>query len=119
MTFRLFPARGSHRRLLTVLAALLLLAAGLSWLSGATGKLRGRIRGTARDLKGRPVAGLQVQLVSTDGGQVNVTSTDDRGVYAFEDLEAGNFDVEISGSGYQRQIKKGIRVQPPFRNIVD
>jgi len=48
-----------------------------------------------------------------------VTSTDDRGRYAFRDLEAGSYDVEVSGSGYESQAKKDIRVQPPFRNIVD
>src|SRR5262249_28971541 len=67
----------------------------------------------------RPVAGLQVQLVLAGEGKVHITDTDDKGVYSFEDLEAGSYEVEMSGSGYQRQIKKGILVQPPFRNIVD
>jgi carboxypeptidase family protein len=113
----LSPAHRAHRFLLP--GALLLLAAAVSILPAAPGKLKGRIRGTARDMKGRPVAGLLVELLSGDGGRVHITDTDDKGVYTFEDLDAGNYDVGISGSGYQRQIKKGIVVQPPFRNIVD
>jgi hypothetical protein len=70
-------------------------------------------------MKGTPVAGLQVELIVPGQGSMHITNTDDRGIYSFDDLEAGSYDVEVSGSGYQRQIKKGILVQPPFRNIVD
>ena len=87
--------------------------------AAGSGNLKGRIRGTARDTKGKPVAGLLVRLLLPGGGLVHVTNTDDRGRFTFEDLEAGGYDVEVSGSGYQRQVKKEIRVQPPFRNIVD
>jgi hypothetical protein len=81
--------------------------------------LRGRIRGTIRDLAGKPLPGLLVRLTSPQLGVMNVTDTDGKGVYAFEDLDAGSYDIEVSGYAYQHQIKKGIVVQPPFRNIVD
>lgn len=81
--------------------------------------LRGRIRGTIRDLKGKPAPGLLVRLTSPNLGVVHVTDSDGKGVYGFDDLPAGTYDLEVSGSGYQHQIKKGIVVQPPFRNIVD
>jgi Carboxypeptidase regulatory-like domain len=119
MIFRPHSARHSPLRIPILLAALLLAMADLATLPAAQGKLRGRIRGTARDLKGRPVAGLQVQLLSPEQGFVQITNTDDRGIYSFEDLQAGTYDVEMGGSGYQRQVKKGILVRPPFRNIVD
>ena len=98
---------------------LLLLAVTDSGLAAGAGGLKGRIRGTARDMKGKPVAGLLVRLLLPDGGLVRVTNTDDRGLYAFEELEAGSYDVAASGPGFQPQVKKEIRVQPPFRNIVD
>ncbi len=85
----------------------------------AGGAIRGRIRGTIRDLGRKPLAGVLVRLVSPEGGLIHVTNTDDKGVYAFEELEAGTYDVEASGSGHQKQIKKEILVRPPFRNIVD
>src|SRR5262245_16266595 len=81
--------------------------------------LRGRIRGTIRDLKGKPAPGLLVRLTSPNLGVVHVTDTDGKGIYGFDDLPAGTYDLEVTGSGYQHQIKKGIVVQPPFRNIVD
>ncbi len=95
-----------------------MLALGAS-LSAAAGELKGRIRGTVVDMKGRPAAGLLVQLFLSGGGLVHVTNTDEKGIYAFEDLEAGSYDVDMSGPGFQRQVKKAILVQPPFRNIVD
>jgi hypothetical protein len=114
----LFPAH--LRRLAPILACILLLPALMATgPSAGPSRLKGRIRGTARDAGGKPVAGLLIRLLMPGSGLVQVTNTDDRGNYAFEDLEAGSYDVEASGSGYQRQIKKEIRVQPPFRNIVD
>ena len=50
--------------------------------------LRGRIRGTARDMTRKPVAGLLVRLISSDNGLIHVTNTDDKGVYSFEDVES-------------------------------
>jgi len=85
----------------------------------ARADLRGRIRGTIRDLKGKPAPGLLVRLTSAHLGEVHVTDTDGKGVYGFDDLPAGTYDLEVTGSGYQHQMKKGIVVQPPFRNIVD
>jgi hypothetical protein len=100
-----------------LLAALLLLGPGALPAAEAPG--RGRIRGTVRDLQGKPVPGLLVRLTSPVLGLVHVTDTNEKGVYAFAELATGSYDVEVSGSGYQRQIKTGIVVQPPFRNIVD
>jgi hypothetical protein len=108
--------RATRWRIHGCILVIMALSAGFSH---AAGGLKGRIRGTARDLNGKPVAGLLVRLIASGKGLSNVTNTDDKGIYAFEDLEAGDYDVEMSGSGYQRQIKKEIRVQPPFRNIVD
>lgn len=100
----------------------LLLAFGCllaAFASDAHADLRGRIRGTIRDLKGKPAPGLLVRLSSTNLGEVHVTDTDGKGIYGFDDLPAGTYDLEVTGSGFQHQVKKGIVVQPPFRNIVD
>ncbi len=85
----------------------------------AQAALLGRIRGTIKDLAGSPVPGILVRLSSPQLGVVDVTNTDGKGIYGFSDLEAGSYSIEVSGSGYQSQVKKGIVVQPPFRNIVD
>ena len=60
-----------------------------------------------------------VRLTSSLLSVVTVTDTDGKGIYGFDNLAAGAYDLEVSGSGFQHQIKKGIVVQPPFRNIVD
>jgi hypothetical protein len=113
---RLFARQSGWARLgsAILLISLLLLTHG-----DVQADLRGRIRGTIRDLKGKPAPGLLVRLTSPNLGVVHVTDSDGKGVYGFDDLPAGTYDVEVTGSGYQHQIKKGIVVQPPFRNIVD
>ena len=103
-------------RTLAVLA--LALGSGLTF-SSTLDVGRGRIRGTVRALDSKPAAGLQVRLVSADVGMVRITNTDDRGIYAFEDLAAGSYDVEVSGTGFESEVKERILVRPPFRNIVD
>jgi hypothetical protein len=107
-------SRVRRLRALAVCAALLFLHS-----DPLRAALLGRIRGTIKDMAGNPVPGLLVRLSSAQLGVVNVTDTDGKGVYGFSDLGAGTYDIEVSGSGYQSQIKKGIVVQPPFRNIVD
>jgi len=117
---KLPASRTARRRLCSIFFLALLLAPRVGFpAAGGPGGLRGRIRGTVRDLKRKPVAGLMIRLVLSGKGLVHVTNTDDRGIYTFEDLEAGSYDIDVSGPGYQRQIKKEIVVQPPFRNIVD
>jgi carboxypeptidase family protein len=100
-------------------SAILLISLFLLTHGDVRADLRGRIRGTIRDMKGKPAPGLLVRLTSPNLGVVHLTDTDGKGVYGFDDLPAGTYDVEVTGSGYQHQIKKGIVVQPPFRNIVD
>jgi carboxypeptidase family protein len=117
-------SRVSARSIVARLASRAILGATLGALLAFPGPpaeaaLRGKIRGTVRDLKGKPVPGLLVRLTSPIRGLVHVTDTDEKGIYAFADLEAGDYEIDVSGSGYQRQVKQGITVQPPFRNIVD
>ena len=114
---RRFPPRESGRPCFEV--ALHTFCLLLLFTGDARADLRGRIRGTIHDLKGKPVPGLLVRLTSSQLSIVHVTDTDGKGIYGFDDLEAGTYDLEVSGSGYQHQVKKGIVVQPPFRNIVD
>ena len=60
------------------------------------------------------------RLVGTVGRNDTFTITlQDPSGKAVTSLEPGTYDIEVSGSGYQHQLKKGIVVQPPFRNIVD
>lgn len=61
-----------------------------------------------------------VQLIARDQtGMLRVTGTDDKGQYAFADLPAGTYDVEVSAGFGGRSRKERVTVKPPFRNIVD
>jgi protocatechuate 3,4-dioxygenase beta subunit len=83
-------------------------------------KVFGKIRGAVYDSKKKPLAGMMVQLISKDeGGLLQVTGTDEKGQYLFQDLPPGAYDVEVGAEGYRQQRKGKILVRPPFRNIVD
>src|SRR5882672_2381785 len=104
MLFRRLPPLRLHRHLPTLIfCAALASALSALCVTPSSAALRGRIRGTSRDMSRKPIAGLLVQLISSDSGLIHVTNTDDKGVYSFEDVEPGTYAIEVSGSGYQHQ----------------
>jgi hypothetical protein len=61
-----------------------------------------------------------VQLIARDqSGLLRVTGTDEKGRYVFQDLPAGMYDIEVASNSGLRRRQKQVKVQPPFRNIVD
>jgi hypothetical protein len=80
----------------------------------------GTIRGTVVGPIGKPLQGIMVQLIARDeSGTLRVTGTDEKGQYAFTDLPAGVYDVEVATGSGGRTRKERVAVKPPFRNIVD
>ncbi|MCZ6695017.1 MAG: carboxypeptidase-like regulatory domain-containing protein [Acidobacteria bacterium] len=96
-----------------------MLLAGFA-VSPSTGRpVVGKIRGTVLDASSHPLSGLMVQLSSQeDDGILRVTGTDERGRYLFRDLPAGIYEIVVGANGYERAMKIGIEVRPPFQNIV-
>ena len=58
------------------------------------------LKGVVTDANGDPVSGIKVYLDSTTD-----TRTDSNGEYAFQDVSAGTYDVEVTGSGYKSKTK--------------
>jgi hypothetical protein len=66
------------------------------------------VTGSVFDVAGAVVSGAQVQLVQTATGTVRSTKADDRGLFFFTGIPAGNYDVTITFQGFQTYKKQGV-----------
>src|SRR5205823_4942223 len=62
------------------------------------------------DLSTSAVPGAKVEAVNTNTGVVRQTTTDERGVYAFNDLQPGAYKVTITSGAFSTFIREGIPV---------
>ena len=87
-----------------------MLLAGLLYLLDAASQ--GTVRGTVRDVAGRPVVAATVAAGAQRG-----TSTDDRGAYALE-LPAGRTTLTVSSVGYKTVKAEVDAARTPTQNFV-
>jgi hypothetical protein len=83
--------------LLTI--TVLLLVPGMLFAQSAT---KGAVSGTVTDASNAVVSGTTVTLRSLDKGGSNQTNTNAQGVYQFELVDPGNYEVVISASGFKQ-----------------
>src|SRR5260370_3572692 len=65
----------------------------------------GTIAGFARDPSGAAVAGAQVKLTNRATGLTRTAVTSEQGDYSFPALLAGEYEVSVEGSGFQRPVR--------------
>jgi len=70
-----------------------------------------RLEGILLDVDGRPAAGHRVHLIGGAGDPLGSATTSDDGLYAFNDLEAGDYALMIEGPTGQIGALAG----PPLR----
>jgi iron complex outermembrane receptor protein len=75
---------------------------------------QGKITGQITDENGEPLVGANVVLLETKKG----TSTNEKGVYRFEDLAPGTYNVRVSFVGYEREIRKTVVGETAAMNIL-
>ena len=63
----------------------------------------GSVKGTIVDTTGRGVARLPMKLLNNDGAVVTKTVTDESGVFAMKDLDAGRYTLGV-GKDYNRKL---------------
>jgi hypothetical protein len=61
----------------------------------------GSLAGSVRDARGALLGGARVSLVAQDGKVGPVVTTDDNGVFKFDDLPAGTYHVKINVTGLE------------------
>lgn len=80
-----------------------LIFAFLSFIAVATGQVRSGITGSVSDEHGAKIAGAQVQLKSRGSLQLS-TTTDENGMFVFDDLPSNAYLVEVQADGFSSVI---------------
>ena len=81
-----------------ILPLLLVLAAGLI-VSVALAQSTGSIKGTCKDVEGKPIAQAEVEWVSTDTGHKYSVKTNNKGEYFSLGIVPGKYNVKLSKDG--------------------
>ena len=67
------------------------------------------LRGLVKDTSGT-ILPFATVVLQKNGTEVSSTQTDESGTYIFKALNAGNYDVEVSYVGYQKERMEGVQV---------
>jgi hypothetical protein len=79
----------------------------------------GRISGTVKDSSGAAVPKASVSVINSDTGVRQTLTTDDKGVFAFLDVQVGHYDLEVTSGGFRAYERKGIVVDANDALVVD
>jgi Carboxypeptidase regulatory-like domain/TonB dependent receptor len=79
----------------------------------------GRISGTVKDASGAVVPKASVSLTNTGTGMRQTLTTDDKGVFAFLDVQVGHYDLEVASAGFRPYERKGVAVDANDALVVD
>ena len=85
--------------------AMVLLGCAVAW-AGITGS----ISGIVTDPSGSVIPGASVTATNTDTQVQATVKTDSAGFYSFPDLAVGNYDVDVTQSGFKSYHKSGIHI---------
>ncbi len=72
---------------------------------------RGTVTGILTDPNGAVVQGATVTLVSKETGLKRETTSNEAGIYRFDAVDLGNYDLTVAASGFANRTLTGIQVQ--------
>ena len=84
-----------------------LLAADIALLAQTS---RGTVTGTTLDPQGASIAGATVELHHRETNQTRSTVTNEAGLYRFDAVDLGTYDVTIRASGFKAFIKRELPI---------
>jgi hypothetical protein len=70
----------------------------------------GTISGSCRDASGALIPGASVTIKNVDTGLTRELVTDEQGRYSAPNLPVGSYEVQVSLTGFQTEIRKGIEL---------
>ena len=109
---------GLSRRLLATcsasLAAFLIAICAFALFGGVSARAQvageGAINGRITDKSGAVIAHAKVTATNTDTGVTVTRETTGSGDYSISPLQAGNYNVEVVASGFQRDLQENVQV---------
>ncbi|HXG91499.1 MAG TPA: carboxypeptidase regulatory-like domain-containing protein [Blastocatellia bacterium] len=94
---------------ITVLSMILLLVANAIPVFGQTS--RGTVTGVVTDPQGAVIAGATAELTNKQTNQTRTTTTNDAGIYRFDAVDLGIYDLKITAQGFKAYTATGIEIQ--------
>jgi hypothetical protein len=88
------------------IAVILLLSANVAYGQGRYATITGRVL----DPKGASVPDAQVTAMNVDTGIARTTTTTSEGLYRFEELVPGTYDVTVGSASFTKAIAKGVKI---------
>lgn len=89
-------------------AAILLLLPQARPLAAQT--LYGSLTGIVTDASGAAVPAVKVELLNVGTGSLKTAQSDERGVYAFNDLQVGTYKATFSSKAFATRIVEGVSI---------
>jgi Carboxypeptidase regulatory-like domain len=102
-----------------VAGLLLCVVLGLSFARSTPGGVGGRISGTVKDASGSVVPKATVSITNPETGTRQTLATDEKGVFAFLDVQVGRYELEIVSSGFKPYQRKGIVIDADSALLID
>ena len=95
-----------------VLTMLLVVVAVLAMPGASQAQvLYGTVNGTVTDQKDDVVPGARVEILNTRTGEVKTTVTDERGGYAFGNLQVGVYKITLSHTSFKTKVIEDLHVE--------
>lgn len=80
---------------------------------------RGTVTGTVTDPNGAVVTGTTVDLLNKGTSLTRTTTTNDAGVYRFDAVDLGNYDITIKSTGFKTVANTNIVIQANQTATID
>lgn len=77
------------------------------------------LEGTVRELDGAPLAGVEIQARRTETNEMFIRATDASGIYGWEGLPVGDYEVLASRDRFDSQRRTSVRLQVGQRVRLD
>ena len=72
---------------------------------------RGTVSGTVTDSAGAVIAGAKVELANKNTGIVRATTTNGAGIYRFDAVDLGMYDLRINHTGFKQFVNTDIGIE--------
>ena len=109
--------KGKFNQILTVLFCGIFALVAATTVSAQTS--RGTVTGIVTDPQGAVVAGAEIELKNTATNQIRTTTTNDSGLYRFDAVDLGIYDLTVKAKGFSTVKNTGLEVQANQTATVD
>jgi hypothetical protein len=88
-------------------------------LPAARAQFRGSIRGVVNDPQGALIPGATVTLTNTETNEKRISTSDGSGIYNFNALPPGHFQITVEKQGFQTQVVEDYQIIPEQPNALN